>query len=64
MLTQVKVHPQLSRNRHPVEGVLLVLVHSGPVFFFSSGISSFFDKEFGIYLIFSVKLTKFSKFFG
>ncbi len=47
ILTQVKVHPQLSHNRHPVDDVLVVLVHSGSVFFFPGEISSFLDKEIG-----------------
>ncbi len=28
-LTQVEVHPQRTQNSHPVDGALVVLVHSG-----------------------------------
>jgi len=68
ILTQVKVHPQLSHNRHPVDDVLVVLVHSGPVFFFPWwNFIIFWQRNwenFGIYLFVSVNLTTFSKFFG
>ncbi len=67
ILTQVKVHPQLSHNRHPVDDVLVVLVHSGPVFFFPWwNFIIFWQRNwenFGIYLFVSVNLTKIAKFF-